>query len=623
MKRTALAVMVAGMCSGQATARMNFIEAFAESNYGQCVEFQFEGVAFYSKLSLSIFSGVAVTFFLSPITAHYNPDFLVTSYPRLGDSPLLESFITLGAAQNVVAAPVIELLTGTGVPESFDQVDQWSGQTSDKQNESHSTLQYYESEVFGHPGNVYTWASRAFRGELGQTGVPGLALLTAIPQDIAKTPDHVAQVISDLAQNAGTSLGNGFSADARARFDPVQVAADAVVGELRDLADESTLGRAVEAISGSNLSETNPIAFYNEVVTDNVVAISEASRREVEGSTESTFPDPDPDAAPPRIDFEGLTDGAVEELRERFGELTIENIVATARAEVVEATERVAEVADLFRVLNTGALADYQALVTPGVGFAPIGFKGFCPSDVDPFVPYYLSGTNILSWRFKLPELVYPQTYIPFSNQTTVGELLPGVNSNPFTALAQTQNYGSVYPRNGYLLQSDPLKAAAVVAFRSAHVVTRPGQPHIYRSTPARRYEDFTMYDNEYEELDFGSRSRDPDSVYLHPHQDEKGRWQLIHSEGAETEQSCHRFGSPDVNPEAVNADGSAVEGGNRLIGGLANPFKAQWTEGKVSDNNDYMFNLWRRYRCAPAPEGSFVFHIGNFVLPSPITLIE
>ncbi len=615
MKKMLLALIIA-TSSTQANARTGFIDAFAESNYGQCVEFQFEGGAFYSKLSFSLFSGVAITFYVSPITAHYNPDFLVTAYSRLGESPLFESYIALGHGQNIVAKPLVEFLTRQEVPKTWYATDEWSGQGTDQKRESHSTLQYFESEVFGHPGNVYTWASQAFRGELA-VGLPGASLLTALPSDIAKTPAHVAEVVQSLADNANTQLGGDFTAEASARFDPVSVATNAVVGELNALAGGTTLGEALEELQPLNLSATHPAAVYTNFLSGQMIETSAGTTTAIPGHTPSTLPPPDPDAALPRIDFDGLTPAAVDELRARFSELTPEQILSQATREVGAATEKIDEVVTLFRTLNEGALADYQGLFTPGVGFEPIGFQGFCPSDTQPFLPYYMSGTNVLSWRFKLPELVYPQTYLPFSNQTTIGELFPGQNTNPVDALGQAQNYGSVYPRNGYLLQADPVKAAAAAAFRSAHVVTRPGQPHIYRSAPALSNSRYTMFDHGYETLDWNSRSRESDSVYLQPDQDETGRWQLIHSDGVEPEQSCHRFGSPEVNPELASAPQP------RTIGGTLTRFPVQWSEDKVSESNDYMFNLWRRYRCAPKPQGSFVTHLGNFTLPSPVTIID
>lgn len=627
--QTVACSLAMALASGQTHARMNFIEAFTESNVGQCVEFNLDGAAFFTKLSFSIFPPfVSVKFFLSPVTSHYNPDFLVTSYSRLGDSPLFESYIALGRPQNTVAKPMVELLTGREVPQTWYETDQWSGVSSDHKRESHTSLQYYESEVFGHPGNIYTWASKAYRGELGMA-VPGTDLLTVIPASIAAIPNHVGNVLQDVANNAGTTLGAGFSEGAKETFDPVALAKNAFVGELQNMVNDTQIGLALDRVvegQADDLQEEAVIVYQN-TLSSNLSVASDAAADAIPGRfvppvdpNESVDPSEDPDEPTtfPRIDIAGLPDQAVEELRERFGGLSAANIASTAASEVGEATEKVQEIVTLFQTLNEGHFADIQQVFQPGVSFEPMGFSGFCPSDVREFRPYYLSGTNILSWRFKIPELVYPQTYVPFSNKTTIGELFPGTNNNPFTALAESQNYGSVYPRNGYLLQPDRLKAAAVTAFRAAHVVTRPGQPHIYREAKAVDHPKFMEFDNGYETFKVNSKIRKSGSVYLNPFQDEKGRWQLVYSEGAEIDKSCHRFGSPDVNPSLTEGEATP-----RLIGDVENSLPIQWTENKVSQDGDYIFNLWRRYRCAPEPQGSNVFHLFNIVLPSPISIIN
>jgi integrating conjugative element protein (TIGR03756 family) len=51
--------------------------------------------------------------------------------------------------------------------------------------------------------------------------------------------------------------------------------------------------------------------------------------------------------------------------------------------------------------------------------------------------------------------------------------------------------WGSVYPRSGFLHQSDDYKAGAVIAQRAGDVTTRYGQPHLYmpiRATPEEGY---------------------------------------------------------------------------------------------------------------------------------------
>jgi len=210
---------------------------------------------------------------------------------------------------------------------------------------------------------------------------------------------------------------------------------------------------------------------------------------------------------------------------------------------------------------------------------------------------------------------VYPQTYIPFSNSTTVGTLFPGGSVNPLaqnllSELAEIQNYGSVYPRNGYMLQSHSVKGAALAAFRAAHIVTRPGQPHIYRHPEPRGHDEFFQlppgYDVNYE----GDDDREGEETYLQPDVAETGRWNLVHNPGGEEDNKCARFGAPQTN-EKIDLDNPL-----KLIGDIPNYFTNQWADDKKSDDNSYVFSLWRRYRCAERRTSSGLFsanfHIYN-----------
>ncbi|EPH6592434.1 TraU family protein, partial [Escherichia coli] len=45
--------------------------------------------------------------------------------------------------------------------------------------------------------------------------------------------------------------------------------------------------------------------------------------------------------------------------------------------------------------------------------------------------------------------------------------------------------WGNVYPRSGFVTQTDDDKAAAVVAQRVADIITRTGEPHVYQAVKA------------------------------------------------------------------------------------------------------------------------------------------
>jgi integrating conjugative element protein (TIGR03756 family) len=97
-----------------------------------------------------------------------------------------------------------------------------------------------------------------------------------------------------------------------------------------------------------------------------------------------------------------------------------------------------------------------------------------CVSGTTAFKPYYLSTLDSLAWRHGIPESVYPESLT--SGVREIGQQASG------------NMWGNVYPRQGFLVQPDDFKAAAVMAQRAGDVITRNGQPHVYLPlTPAPR----------------------------------------------------------------------------------------------------------------------------------------
>lgn len=84
------------------------------------------------------------------------------------------------------------------------------------------------------------------------------------------------------------------------------------------------------------------------------------------------------------------------------------------------------------------------------------------------FMPYLLSTLDTLAWRYDIPEVVYPESLIPGRRE---------IGSRTSSNL-----WGNVYPRGGFLHQTDDYKSGAVVAQRAGDVVTRRQQPHVYRA---------------------------------------------------------------------------------------------------------------------------------------------
>jgi integrating conjugative element protein (TIGR03756 family) len=83
------------------------------------------------------------------------------------------------------------------------------------------------------------------------------------------------------------------------------------------------------------------------------------------------------------------------------------------------------------------------------------------------YTPYFLSVLDTYAWRYYLPEMFYPEA------------LIPGLREIGSPAMLNL--WGAVYPRGGFLHQTDDYKAGAVVAQRAGDIVTRAGQIHVYQ----------------------------------------------------------------------------------------------------------------------------------------------
>jgi integrating conjugative element protein (TIGR03756 family) len=83
------------------------------------------------------------------------------------------------------------------------------------------------------------------------------------------------------------------------------------------------------------------------------------------------------------------------------------------------------------------------------------------------FMPYFLSTLDTLAWRHNIPEKVFPEA------------LTPGMRE--IGSRANSNLWGAIYPRGGFLHGVDDHKCAALIAQRAADIVTRRGQIHVYR----------------------------------------------------------------------------------------------------------------------------------------------
>ena len=168
----------------------------------------------------------------------------------------------------------------------------------------------------------------------------------------------------------------------------------------------------------------------------------------------------------------------------------------------------------------------------PGTGM-------LCETETTPFVPYFQSALDALSWRQEVPEIFYPASLIPDLRE---------IGSWPL------QSWGGVHPRTGWTTQAEEPKAAAITAQRAGDIVTRMAQPHIYLPIVAASLSQKVWSPGPLMEKDRRT-----------------GTWQML---SPVTETSCNVFGSNDL---------------TSLTG---------WGGGRVDPEGDYVWNLWRPYQC-------------------------
>jgi integrating conjugative element protein (TIGR03756 family) len=173
-----------------------------------------------------------------------------------------------------------------------------------------------------------------------------------------------------------------------------------------------------------------------------------------------------------------------------------------------------------------------------------------CKSQTRPFVPYFQSGIDALSWRQEIPEMFYPASFIPGLRELGHWPL---------------QTWGGVFPRTGWTTQAEEPKAAALNAQRAGDIVTRTGQPHVYLavSGPSSKHQ----------------RVWPPGPLVETDRR--RGTWQMLLPK---PETSCKVFGSNDLDSPAG------------------------WGGGRVDAEGDYVWNLWRPYKCCQRRGQFFLF---------------
>ncbi len=183
-----------------------------------------------------------------------------------------------------------------------------------------------------------------------------------------------------------------------------------------------------------------------------------------------------------------------------------------------------------------------------------------CESQATPFFPYFQSGLDALAWRQEVPEMFYPASLIPGLRE---------IGSWPL------QTWGGLYPRTGWTSQPEEPKAAAIVAQRAGDIVTRTGQPHLYFPLSGP---------------DTLAQKVWPPGPLLEKDAS-TGTWQML-SPVADT--SCDVFGVNDL----TDTTG--------------------WSGGRLDTEGDYVWSLWRPYKCCSRAGELFLADIDLLDYPPP-----
>lgn len=115
-------------------------------------------------------------------------------------------------------------------------------------------------------------------------------------------------------------------------------------------------------------------------------------------------------------------------------------------------------------------LREVNVIGNPALEALHLGGFALLKGQATPYVPYYQSQLDAKSWRSGLLEQLYPQSWIP--GKDDVGTFL-------------TNEWGAVYPRQGFIMQPNVGKASAVIAVRGANIATTHSYNHLSKDLAA------------------------------------------------------------------------------------------------------------------------------------------
>lgn len=558
-----------------AEEQLSLVDVFLASNEIECLQLWLEGFCAWLIVNLTPL-GIEITIDLTFDISHHNPDFVIASYPRVGGSPLIESDALYGAIQQEVSKTFLEILSGRAVPHRYDDEHSYGGRRADSARRT--IAMYSEVDVIGHPGNVFSLSAGGVN-----TTIPDADALKNMMSRIANAAAEQTQQIIDTLQSDAVVTGSVGDVDQWK---------DKLTGggELTQWKDETItpaeLGMAqlirigVDTFDGLSDAIRMPEANtdqINKAISESIFALNDlgidANKRFSNEADASQPVKPDAQVITHTLSlldassatgsdvFARMQSDASNMSPERFSE-----VYGNAFSQD-EFGERLSMLSAEFEGLDFSADAMGVESITAAAGYS------FCPKDTAPMTPHYLSGLNVLSWRYQLPELAMPQSYaFPKPNSPyfvgrfghtdlkpadSTGQRADWTNS---LTLPDWSTWGTVYPRSGWIAQSDEVKNRALAAFRAAHVVTRKEQLHFYN------------YAQPVKPVD-GMRLIHPEA--LTPNDADTGAWQMISPVNT---QSCSLLPNTPI---------------ERPLGVPRDPALSSAT-------GTYVFNLWRRYQCCP-----------------------
>ena len=191
----------------------SFLDAYFDASSPDaydCIDLRISGICTYLaiRVYVSLFGvDVDVSPEFSVELSHYNPDLLVSTYNRLGGSPLDVAQLLFDDLQNSLTKPVIELVTGKPVPSDYADASKWGAVTSETSDSNHkSTLQYNEVDIVGHPGNALKIAAQLVEGKDASDAVQ--AQFAAIPQNVATGMQDQATRVPEAIDDAADDIDN-------------------------------------------------------------------------------------------------------------------------------------------------------------------------------------------------------------------------------------------------------------------------------------------------------------------------------------------------------------------------------------------------------------------------------